>query len=293
MHILITGNGKAGSWKIRGEQLGAAIGAEICPNAGKRDLADAGLVIVVKRTPDTVLQHLNDLGKPWIYDAVDFWPQPYGNTWERIEAINWLRGMLAHLMPVGVVFSTKQMQLDAAWRGASLYLPHHARPGTQRVTVRRNVRAVAYEGAEHYLGRWRGIVEDECQRRGWRFLINPESLSKADIGVALRDRCGWPATAWKSNVKLANLQATGLPAICSLERGYEETANGTEWWAMNDADISVAFDHFAGYEVRRDIYERQIACAPTLETVSTAYAAWLAGFSSCAATRSRAAVDSA
>lgn len=87
MHILVTGNGRAGSWVIRGQQLGETIGAEICPNAGKRDLADADLVVVVKRTPSALLSHLTELKKRWIFDCVDFWPQPIGNEWPRDGAV--------------------------------------------------------------------------------------------------------------------------------------------------------------------------------------------------------------
>ena len=33
MKILMTGTGNSGSWRIRGEQLGAAIGADVIPRA--------------------------------------------------------------------------------------------------------------------------------------------------------------------------------------------------------------------------------------------------------------------
>lgn len=79
------------------------------------------------------------------------------------------------------------MQLEAKFSGPSIVLPHHARPGLAPSELREKVGAVVYEGAEHYLGRWRGLVEQECKRRGWRFLINPDSITQGDIGLALRD----------------------------------------------------------------------------------------------------------
>ena len=47
--ILITGTGTSGSWKIRGEQLGAAIGAEIMPRAALANCRRADVVVLVKR----------------------------------------------------------------------------------------------------------------------------------------------------------------------------------------------------------------------------------------------------
>jgi hypothetical protein len=287
MLTLITGNGKAGSYKIRAEQLGAAIGAEICPNAGKRDIADADLVIVVKRTPDSVITHLRDLGKPWVWDVVDAWPQPAGNDWVRSDAITWLRGTLDYLKPNGVVFPTQTMLHEAQFAGRVLCLPHHARPGLAAGEPRERVSAVVYEGAENYLGRWRGIVEKACAARGWRFLINPADIREGDIGLALRDVTGWPGSAWKSNVKLANIQAAGLPFVGSRERGYMETGNGTESYVDTEADLCAAFDRLSSYAVRRMIHAEQVKCAPRLETLSTNYAAWLEGFSSFAVRRSQ------
>jgi hypothetical protein len=293
MHILITGNGKAGSWKIRGEQLGEAIGAQVCPNAGKRDLLHADLVIVVKRTPDNIIRHLWEMGKPWVFDCVDFWPQPVGNDWSRTEAIRWLRGTLDYLNPSGVVFPTKAMFWEAQFPGPCTWLAHHARPGMTPLEPRRNVRTVVYEGAEHYLGKWRGIVEVSCARRGWRFLVNPPDIREGDIGVALRDVTGWPGTAWKSNVKLANIQAAGLPFVGSRERGYMETGNGTENYVSDEAELCEAFDRLSSYAVRRMIHVEQVKCAPKLSDLAVAYAAWLAEFSSCAVPRSPAAQESA
>lgn len=293
MHIVVTGNGKAGSWKIRGEQLGMAIGAEICPNAGKRDLADADLVIVVKRTPDYVISHLRELKKPWIWDVVDPWPQPCGNDWARSDAVGWLRGTLDYLKPTGAVFPTRIMAYEAQFNGPALYLPHHARPGLTALEPRGNVSGVVYEGAEHYLGRWRAVIEDACRVRGWRFYVNPPDIRVADIGLAVRDATGWPGTAWKSNVKLANIQAAGLPFVGTMERGYLETGNGTETFIRDEEGLCEAFDRLRSYEVRRFIYAEQVKCAPKLETLAQTYVAWLEGFSSSAASRSLGAVSNA
>ena len=56
MKVLVTGRGGAGSWIVRGEQLGAQIGATVRPLAETADGFD--LTIVVKRTPPQVMQAL-------------------------------------------------------------------------------------------------------------------------------------------------------------------------------------------------------------------------------------------
>lgn len=89
MRLLVTGKGGAtGSWQIRGEQLGHAIGAEVVPFAslGSTSIGRGVLPIVVKRSPAQVLKQIGD--RPWVYDVVDAWPQPAGNGWGRDAAIH-------------------------------------------------------------------------------------------------------------------------------------------------------------------------------------------------------------
>ena len=79
--VLVTGRGGAGSWIVRGEQLGAQIGATVRPLAETADGFD--LTIVVKRTPPQVMQALQ--GRRWVWDIVDAYPQPESYGWERSE----------------------------------------------------------------------------------------------------------------------------------------------------------------------------------------------------------------
>ena len=216
MKLLFTGKGGAGSWTVRGEQLGGALGAVVKPNATQRDIAAADLVVVVKRTPEPLLAALRAAGRPWVLDVVDFYPQPQAAVWPRADAIAWVRRRIAELAPTAVIWPNERMAEDCGaekWPGAVLY--HHHRPGIRRNPIREQVRTVGYEGAPAYLAEWRPILEEECTRRGWRFVVNPEQLADLDIVVAFRGGVwdGYAPAHWKSNVKLANAHGSGTPTV--------------------------------------------------------------------------------
>lgn len=272
--VLMTGKGTAGSWLIRGQQLGEAIGAEIQPMAEPHDCRQADLVVVVKRTPGTIIQAIRATGRRWVWDIVDAWPQPVGNNWSRDQAIGWLRTELRRLQPDAVVFPTRRMQEDACFTGPSITVPHHAWGKYKPAPLRERVRIVGYEGAAHYLGRWERIVREECERRGWEFRVNGD-MQDADIGIALRDADGYPARHWKSNCKQANLQALGIPCLLSRESGYVECASGAEFWIDTAEDIARAFDAVAPLEARQEIRRQQLRAAPRIETIAKEYRTWL------------------
>lgn len=275
MRILITGKGgNSGSWKIRAEQLGAAIGAEIQPLAEVSDCRNADVVVCVKRTPAKVIDAIRASGRPWVWDIVDGWPQP--TTWGADEAIRWLSCELQRLRPTGVVFGTARMQRDAEFSGPSLVLPHHSwqRHVDRPARVRQAVESVGYEGAEAYLGRWRPLIEAQCKRRGWRFVVNGD-LADCDIGIALRDTGGYPAAHWKPGTKLANLQAIGLPALCSPEEGYHEISSGAEFWVRKASDIEDAFDVLANVETRQAIHVAMRDSLLSIEFIASRYRQWL------------------
>lgn len=275
MRLLITGRGgKAGSWQVRAVQLGEAMGAEVHANAELARIRAAQLVVVVKRTPAELIQAIRRAGRPWVYDIVDAWPQPPGNAWERDFAVRWLRGHLAELKPTAVVFPTVRMRVDSAWAGPALVLEHHAWPKYVARASAPTVRVVGYEGDVRYLGRWAPILTAECEKRRWRFEVNG-GLEHADIGIALRDVPGYPAGAWKSNCKLANLQALGLPALCSPEAGYREFGSGAEWFIESRDDVSRALGALAHVGARARASEAMQAAAPRLTSVAGRYRAWL------------------
>lgn len=271
MNVLITGKGgKSGSWSIRALQLGEAIGAKVQPLATLQDCKNADLIIVVKRTPAQLMENIYKSGKPWVFDIVDGWPQPC--SWGSQDSIRWLQTRIITLNPKAVVYGTSRMLWDAEFDG--IYLPHHAWSKYQPIEVREKVSIVGYEGSLMHLGHWFNVIQTACNRRGWKFQVNGD-MSKADIGIALRDGGGYPAKYWKPGTKLANLHALGLPAICSIEAGYSAIASGFEMWVEEDKYIDRAFDQLEPYETRLEINQVVQHCAPRLGNIAKQYKEWL------------------
>jgi hypothetical protein len=277
MQVLVTGNGTAGSWKVRGEQLGKAIGATVKPHATDDDIRQADTVIVVKRLSFELANKIRAHGKRLVWDCVDPWPQPSGNLWQREECRRWLRHELAKLSPDAVVYATESMREDADDPRPSLVLPHHARPGIERNPIRQAVKVVGYEGRDIYLSHWHSTLKRECRMRGWEFVTNPQKLADLDIVVALRggEWDGYACRHWKSYVKLANAQASGTPFIGGQESGYLETQTGGEYWAGSPRMLAVAFDWLVSKEARDGAAERLLRADVSLPTIASRYGEWI------------------
>jgi hypothetical protein len=271
--ILLTGKGgNSGSFAIRGTQLGAAIGATIEPMASLESCKAADIIIVVKRTPTQVIENIRQSGKPWVFDVVDGWPQP--SEMDQVQAMDWLQNKLESLKPNAVVFGTQRMQFDSGFEGPSLVLPHHSWSKYQPSEIREKVSVVGYEGAPAYLGKWFYVISDACAKMGWDFIVNGD-MTKADIGIALRQTGGYPAKYWKPGTKLSNLHALGIPALCTQEAGYQSVASGMEFWIHNEKDVTNAFDNLADVKARKEINKSMLKAAITLESVADKYKAWL------------------
>ena len=267
--------GDAGSWKIRGEQLGKAIGATVEPNANSVKGYD--LAVVVKRPRADLLTRLRQRGVPLVWDVVDAWPQPEGNLWERDQCMAWLRKEVETVRPEAIVAATQAMAADLQEITAApvLALPHHARPGLARNPIRARIETLGYEGGEQYLGHWRERLENECEHRGWQFIVGPRSLAELDVVVALRSQQGYAARTWKSNVKLANAQGSGTPIVCSPERGYEETQKAGVMWAVHADGLRRSLDALLSQNFRLQLQQALMADAPQLEDVASRYKKWL------------------
>lgn len=233
MKILVTGRGSAGSWTIRGVQLGAAIGADIISNASIDVQKKYDVIICVKHTPSDL-----DTSKLIIWDMVDSWPQPEGNVPGKEKSIAYINRKLVTMEHDYCVAATARMRADI---GASTVVYHHFRPGTSRRTITPEVAVVSYEGDTRYLGRWQEVLENECKERGWVFMPNAD---RPDILVAFRDEPfkGYATDNWKSNVKQANAQAAGIPFVALPEAGYKETSSGAELYIDSFCQLKEAFD---------------------------------------------------
>ena len=125
MKILIAGSNVSGSWKIRGEQLGRAINADV--ESRPKMATGCDIVILVKRPDPAFVANLHSKFKVW--DVVDAWPQPVGNGWSRDRAMSWLRDQVKTIRPNAIVAATRKMAEDCEEFGLpTLWLPHHGRP---------------------------------------------------------------------------------------------------------------------------------------------------------------------
>lgn len=250
MRILVTGKGsKSGSWAMRGVQLGAAMKADVRP----MHTGDYDVTVVVKRTDPAFTSRIR--GK-WVWDIVDAYPQPHAYRWTKAEAVNWLQRKIAELRPTAVIWPNRKMREDCDTGLPGLVLPHHHRIGIQSNPIRETVKVVGYEGEPSYLGRLRTMLEDECTRRGWSFLVNPPSLADVDIVTAFRDSAGYVGNNWKSAVKLANAHASGTPFVGHAEAGYLEQATGAEYWAASRHQLAMSFDWLEDQGARETISDR-------------------------------------
>jgi hypothetical protein len=279
MNLLFTGRGNSGSWQIRGEQLGLALGARIAQGIAPADCKAADVVVVVKRLTDHTAAVLKKAGTPWVFDALDFYPQPRCSSWTREEAIDWVREHLQRYAPTGIIWPNARMREDCDIGIPGVVLKHHHRIGIERNPIRPAVKTVGYEGSSSYLGTWRPAIESECARRGWAFTVNPAHLADVDIVLAVRDTpfSGYAQRHWKSNVKLANAHGSGTPFVGQQECGYIETSTGGEYWTEDAGGLRVCFDWLTEQGARELIAERFVQKAYPVEQAAADLETFLHG----------------
>lgn len=274
--MIVVGKGSSGSWKIRGEQLGAAMGLRVMHGISRNTREPA---ILVKRPTEEIL---NNLKGPIVWDVVDAWPQPSGNNWGRSDCIYWMQEMIRKIKPVAIVAATRNMarDLEDFAKVPVKWIPHHGRPGIKVNTIRKDIKTIGYEGGANYIVKWGAVLRLECEKRGWRFVCESgqNALASFDIVVALRDpdlNSGYAPRKWKSNVKLANAHASGTPFIGNEESGYLETMSGFEYWAENKIQLSAALDWLERYETRLEVHNHFLKSAITVQSVAEEYKSWI------------------
>lgn len=221
MNILVAGLGK-GSWEMRGQQLGAALGARVTSMPTAADWKWAQVAILVKRAAFHLAPNARQAGVPIVWDALDFWSQPRENGLTERAANQLLGAAISEIQPAITIGATEAMAV--ACHGA--YLPHHSWAGLEPQPARQAIKVVAYEGNRAYLGRWEETLSLACHARGWEFVINPTDIRTVDLFVAFRDGQwdGYICREWKSGVKLSNAIAAGRPVIGQASAALREMA---------------------------------------------------------------------
>lgn len=277
MRILFTGRGTSGSWKIRGEQLGGTLGAVVLPNAGEHAIRQADIVVLVKRPGPDLIPILKKLKKRWVWDVVDFYPQPACTKWGREKSVDWVKKQIKAFNPTAVIWPNARMENDCATGCASSVIYHHYNPSVVLRSLRADIQTVAYEGSPKYFVRWGKIISQLCAERGWELVINPGPNVSRDVMVAYRDSAfnGYAQKHWKSNVKLANAHAAGIPFVGAVEDGYLETATGREFLCDTTEEIAAAFDSMQSVDKRIAMRKAYLDSRIPISLVATQYRAFL------------------
>jgi hypothetical protein len=261
--LLFTGRGTSGSWRIRGCQIAAALGAEAIPNAVNEE---ADVAVLVKRVDDRTVRALRSRGAKLVWDVVDAWPQPDGNTWSERQAFTWLHAEINRIKPDAVIAATDRMRDEFRRLDIPVvWLRHHHRPNIRRNPIRERITVVGYEGSPSYIVKWREAIKHECNRIDASFVVNPDTLADCDVVLALRDAKGYAPRNWKSGVKAENAHASGTPLIASREAGYLEIATGCEYWADCQHDLGVSLEWLTDQSTREQICDRFVQAAYPVE----------------------------
>lgn len=279
LNILFAASGsRRGSWIIRGEQIAEAMGAKAVLNPKRDDIAWADIVVAVKLLDHSIARDVHKAGKILVLDILDGWEQPKQCQMPRHEALEWIMQHIASYRPHGIVCATEAMQEDCVpSKVQSLFLDHHGRPSPPN-PIREHVKIVGYEGSERYLDGWRDTIEDECKRRGWKFVVNPPGgLASIDIALALRGGKwdGYPSRNWKSGVKVENARISGTPIIALPERGAIEGGRYGVLWVNSPEDIQDAFARLVSQEERKASSSELRATALDFEYLIESYQKWL------------------
>lgn len=230
MNVLMVGTSK-GSFRMRGIQIGAALGARVKRRPTDADWRWADVVVLVKHAGLEWAHQAHRFHVPIIWDVLDCWRQPEDNAWTVEQGKVFVAGLASRIKPTAMIAATQQMASDIG----GVYIPHHCRIGLRPTPPREQVTVVGYDGQKKYLGRWLDAVSAECARRGWRFVINPPNLPDVDILVAFRDGKwdGPLCRAWKSGVKHVNALCAGRPIVTQRVSACEELSRN--WTLVEDA----------------------------------------------------------
>jgi hypothetical protein len=294
--VAFLGDGVSGSWQIRGKQIASArSGWRSIPYTRLRpaDLDKYHIFCLVKRFKPDVAHEIRLHGKLVVYDTVDPWKQPDdGLVHTTPEAVlAYFRSFFKDMPCDGVIFANGAMMADLGHLApypTAIY--HHARPGLRPAVVRTTARVLGYEGDERYLGEWSEACRRACRRHGLQFVVNPSSFYDLDIGLTARGgpHASLMARRYKSNVKLANLLAAGIPCLAHWEeQSIWETTNGRVCFFSNEAQLEAGIESLLDFDTRRAIHESFVLHSRqfTLDQIARLYEGYFAALAAAAGQR--------
>lgn len=246
MRVVFTGSGgKAGSWKMRAEQLASTrTNWKAIPKATRSDFRGADVVVLVKRVPEGTLQEIKNWGGYLVYDPLDFWKQPEGaqGIYSPEDARVRFREHFEKVDADIVLATNSLMKEDLSPICKKLELfPHHFDPALSPIQPR-NKDEIVYWGHHRYLAEWEWVAQDICKKYGFRLKINPKDPTTCEAMFAIRAGLygTWLDRRWKSSVKGATAMALGVPLIAYPEASLVEHCSSHLWSFTNEKQLERA-----------------------------------------------------
>lgn len=278
--VLFTASHGGGAWNIRGEDIASTRrNWKAKREISTAEISEYDIVVVVKHGDQKLFDAVRSAGKKVVFDVIDGWLQPeegLANT-NLAMALELFRKKWQSLAADAFVFPTAQMEADLrCLTPLATHIYHHFWPKFKPVVVRKKVKRIGYQGDDRFLGSWREIMMEICSKRGIEFCVNPRFVRSMDIMFAARggEHDSFLANRYKSNVKLANCFAMGLPCLAGQkEAAYHETDNGYVSFFSDSKELAEKVDYLLDYDVRTRIHNEFVMSSQqySLKSISLIY----------------------
>lgn len=219
MRVLFCGGSpKSGSWQMRGEQIARAGRWNAHGNPRDIDIADADIVVIVKKAESQLIDRIHAAKKPLVYDMLDFWPQKDNQPKDLADGMLLAKKQIAKFRPHAIITANKCMANDL--RGCAEHVQHiyhHYRTEARPI---KGGNVIYYDGYLGHLGKWGAAMEYAAKQHGYSFAVGQP---RDDAAALFSARDNVLSMRWKSNVKAANSHGYCIPLITRPENGVVET----------------------------------------------------------------------